>query len=49
MNSALFRIPNEAEAEMLFGPPGYNQKVKKSIDFYLKKTTAKFSCNDNYI
>ena len=24
--------------------PGYMQKVKKSMDFYLKKSIAKFSC-----
>ena len=24
--------------------PGFMQKVKKSMDFYLKKTLAKFSC-----
>ena len=24
--------------------PGYMQKVKKSMDFFLKKTLAKFAC-----
>ena len=41
---SLFRNPKEAEAESLFGPTQLHAERKKSRDFYLKKSIAKFSC-----
>ena len=45
MNLSLFSdIQKKPRQRVCLILPGYMQKVKRSMDFYLKKSVAKFSC-----
>ena len=49
MNSSLFSETQKPKQRVCLVLPGYMQKVKKSMDFFLKKTLAKFACTSKKI